>query len=230
MTTTKDDRYYNWCFTSFKDCIGFKADQVQYITWQHEVCPTTQSKHIQGYVEFKKKLSLKQVKEYLQDKKCHVEVRRGSQKQAIDYCHKKDTKDPKYDDFFEYGTPKDQGHRTDIDDIYDDLEEGLTSKEILVRYRGRALKYINMIAKGVSIFHGFDLNDSRILSQRQEESMLRIRLEYMKQQEEDAKKLKQDEELRRLKEEKENSSNETRTASDSNNTSKINYDYEDYVE
>lgn len=44
-----------WCFTSFKDEPPLFSDDMKYLLFAPEVCPTTQRKHWQGYVEWKNK-------------------------------------------------------------------------------------------------------------------------------------------------------------------------------
>ena len=61
--------------------------------------------HIQGYIEFTKKQSFSVLKKI--NNRIHWEQRRGTQKQAIDYCKKEG-------DFEEFGTPKKQGDRIDL--------------------------------------------------------------------------------------------------------------------
>ena len=56
----------------------------------------------------------------------HLEIRRGTQQQARDYCQKHDTR---VDGPWEYGTPHKAGKRNDIEEMYDDIEEGFTLKK-----------------------------------------------------------------------------------------------------
>lgn len=64
--------------------------------------------HLQGYVELESRVVFDKIRKHL----CgfHLEPRLGSQQQAIEYCKKQGT-------YHEYGVPKLQGHRTDIDSI-----------------------------------------------------------------------------------------------------------------
>jgi hypothetical protein len=55
-----------------------------------EVCPTTGRQHLQCYFELKKQTRFNAIKKALPDG-CHIESRKGSQQQSIDYC-KKDNK------------------------------------------------------------------------------------------------------------------------------------------
>lgn len=162
---TKDDRYRNWCFTCYND---IKDIDCVFMVYQTEICPTTKKEHKQGYIEFKDKCSMKKVKELFDDKSIHLEPRWGTQKQAIDYCTKKDTRKEGTQPFIK-GNPKNQGNRKDLDEIYDDIEEGMTAKEILLRHRGNALRHMNMIKKGLMVFHDLDDVDKYILMKRGED-------------------------------------------------------------
>jgi len=78
--------------------------------------------HLQGYCELKDRTTLSAIRKHF--KKIWVANRRGTQEQAITYC-KKDN------DFVERGTPKAQGKRTDIDDVRDMIEKGVSKREII---------------------------------------------------------------------------------------------------
>jgi len=80
-----------WCFTSFVEPgLILVADAFRYAIWQKEKCPTTDSIHYQGYVEFHVQLRLSEVKKVLPS--AHWEPRKGTQEQAIEYCKKSETR------------------------------------------------------------------------------------------------------------------------------------------
>lgn len=60
--------------------------ECQYMVYGHEVAPTTNTPHLQGYVYFPSQRSLQSVIKKLPG--CHVEVRGGSHSQAVTYCKK----------------------------------------------------------------------------------------------------------------------------------------------
>lgn len=150
-------RFRNWCFTSYTCPILpiFDDDKMQYMTFQEERCPSTLKHHWQGYVEFKEKISIKAIKEIMKDNKIHLEIRKGTQKQAIDYVHKLDTRVT--DKIYEMGSKKQQGARNDLDNIVDAIEDNLTAKEILLQFRGNALRHMGMIQRGLEAFHGLGI-------------------------------------------------------------------------
>lgn len=103
----RNPRYRNICFTSYKDCLDeifcFDDDNesycikesvsevLSYLIMQKERCPTTLKIHWQGYCEFKDQLTLSQIKSIFDDNTLHIEPRRGTTLQAIEYCRKADT-------------------------------------------------------------------------------------------------------------------------------------------
>lgn len=118
-------RVRNWCFVSFVN-LEWEAligDEILYICFGKEICPDTKRLHWQGYAEFSKQNTKKRVKELFGSNEIHVDPRRGTQKQAIDYC-KKDG------DFYEFGELKKQGKRTDMTSVREMIQDGFTNSEI----------------------------------------------------------------------------------------------------
>lgn len=161
------DRYRPWIFTSYN--LDLKIPDCKFCVYQNEICPSTGKEHLQGYIEFKDKYSMKKVKELFSDDKIHLEVRKGSQKQAISYCTKTETRKPETKPTI-IGKVLGQGHRTDLDEIYDDIEEGMTAKEILMRHKGNAIRHISCIKKSLIIYHDLDMVDQYILQKREAEN------------------------------------------------------------
>ena len=84
--------------------------------------------HIQGYSEFIKKMSLSGIKRvHLRKGSLHVERRRGTQTQAIDYTKKKDTRVTGENSWsYEAGSPKRQGvHKDNIKDCVEQIDQGM---------------------------------------------------------------------------------------------------------
>lgn len=118
-------RVRNWMFTAWveKDWETMINEDVLYICVGEEICPTTGRLHWQGYAEFSKQLTKERVQEVMNYPALHVDPRRGTQKQAIDYC-RKDGK------FREFGTRKQQGKRTDMTSVREMIQDGFTNSEI----------------------------------------------------------------------------------------------------
>lgn len=102
--------------------------------------------HIQGYVEFENAKTLTATKKLISSR-VHLESRRGTAKQASEYC-KKDS------EFQEYGTLSTQGCRTDIVDAIDDLKDGkpitefiLENPTLYARYRNTFLDVVDILQR-----------------------------------------------------------------------------------
>lgn len=98
----------NYCFTLFDSRFLEKVDGMpmacqvdwddmkgfRYITFQMEKCPDSKRYHLQGYIEFKEAVRMTVFQKFLgtlvNEKKvmCHMEKRKGSQSEAIEYCTK----------------------------------------------------------------------------------------------------------------------------------------------
>ncbi len=94
---------------------------ITYAVFQLEECPTTKKPHLQMYIELAKQQSLRQIKKIFNDNTIHIDSRKGTQKQAIAYCSKEDTRieEPVF-----LGVPKTQGKRTDLDSIKEAVKNG----------------------------------------------------------------------------------------------------------
>lgn len=116
-----------WCFTSFRtdweenwNTVGKMLAStlgVGYIIYGKETCPETGKKHIQGYVEFAKKKTMKGAQQAIGDPNAHMEGARGTGEQASDYCKKEG-------DWVEMGKKKKQGDRTDLTLVRDLVRTG----------------------------------------------------------------------------------------------------------
>lgn len=81
-----------WCFTSWGDEIKFKKFELcDFMICQLEECPTTERLHWQGYIEFKKIYTLRQVKSLFKEKGLTLATARESRERNILYCSKDKT-------------------------------------------------------------------------------------------------------------------------------------------
>lgn len=150
---------------------------IKFAVGQEEICPTTNKKHLQTYIEFEKEQSLKSIREMLNDfkeytiyhivngKESNLQKRKGSQNSAIKYCTKKDTR-KENGLSFEFGEKKVQGKRSDLDDIVDMVYKGHTRNEILIEHKGNALRHLHFIKDAMLISRGFDALDKYVTLER----------------------------------------------------------------
>lgn len=160
----KSIRVRNYCFTAFeKPPTTFDDNLVAYVIYQTEEAPSTKKIHWQGYIELKKALSFSKVQGIL-GSNAHLEPRKGTQQQAIDYCCKIKSQIEKP---FEWGIKKMQGNRSDLDSIYDAIIDGCTEKEILHLFEGHAIRYGNLIHKAIAVNIGLSPLDAIIITNRE---------------------------------------------------------------
>lgn len=142
-------RLRNYCFTLFTENKDDEEEShrrvvpeestVRFAIWQLEVCATTGRRHYQGYVEFNNSMRVSAVKALLGGT-VHLEKRRGSREQAIEYCRKDDTK------IAGPWTIGDEdcvqpGKRTDLDNIGREILDGANLSSIVEKYPGTYIKY-----------------------------------------------------------------------------------------
>lgn len=119
-----------WCFTLNNPTVEpdvliacLVENGATYVIWGVETAPTTGTPHWQGYVEFAGPKRAKQVTKMVSG--WHIESRKGTQKQAIDYCKGLSAGKTPNAVVHEHGEPVEinQGHRSDIDRYTSVLKE-----------------------------------------------------------------------------------------------------------
>lgn len=153
-----------WCFTvnnytpeeekQLAAAVDNNAD-VSYIGFGREI-GANGTPHLQGYLELVSKLRLGGVRLIAGLGRAHLELRKGSQAEARDYCTKESTDD---NPFEEYGTlvETNQGRRNDIAAVRELLDSGASELEIAeshfgswIRYRKSFTQYANLRNKKVA--------------------------------------------------------------------------------
>ncbi len=115
-------------------------ETIQYLIVGEETCPETHRCHYQGFIQYKEDINLKYFKDNISNI-THIEWRRGTVQQNIDYCKKSNT-------YQEYGEPDYgfQERRNDLTDIYNDIYiNNLTLSQIAMEYPNQWIRYSNGI-------------------------------------------------------------------------------------
>ena len=131
-------RHRNWVFTLNNPENALSLEQFTggtYLTYQLEQGESG-TIHYQGYVEFGEKKSLGNLRSMLPG--AHFEARRGTQAEAIAYCKKTETR---LGEPYEEGQPKEQGKRSDLEEIRLRITEGATNESIADNYFGQWCRY-----------------------------------------------------------------------------------------
>jgi len=124
---------------------------VTFVVYQRELCPDTDREHFQGYLE------LSSPKTYINIhtdvpglETAHLEVRRGTQQQAIAYCEKEDSR---IEGPWRQGEPKAQGAREDLKRVRDLIEQNKPMREVahehpdvFFKYSTGLMRYRRMVA------------------------------------------------------------------------------------
>jgi len=117
---------------------------VKYFTFQREIGNETGTEHFQLYIEFEVGKRFETMKEYFPT--AHIEARKGSKKQARDYCQKDDTRMDGHN-VFTHGDFVESGERSDLNDIMQMIESGAADGEIKAAYPSQFFRYYKNIAQ-----------------------------------------------------------------------------------
>lgn len=117
-----------WCFTNYNlefDYIPILNEyNAKYIIVGREVCPSTNREHDQGFIYYNNpKMSVKAVAKELGQ--CHVEKCKGTLEQNCNYCSKDNN-------VREFGTKPEQGARSDLKCVLNELQIGSKCVDDLV--------------------------------------------------------------------------------------------------
>lgn len=103
----KQARRYALTFYSPPD-FEFDSKSTRYFVSGKEVCPETKRVHYQSYIELFKPVSIKKLKDIVDDNKVHAESCKGSPGQNVEYCKKDGCL------YREEGTVSNPGKRNDL--------------------------------------------------------------------------------------------------------------------
>lgn len=130
-------RSREWCFTinnyTAEDESQLELLNARYLLYSYEVGEETQTAHIQGYVVFNDAKTMSSISKKL--KRAHLETANGnaeSNRQYIVGPYNKNGKMKPYNpNHKEFGTMPQQGKRTDIDTIREQLKEKPSMREVV---------------------------------------------------------------------------------------------------
>lgn len=136
----------SYMFTSYLETLPEYDDElVRYLTFQGEICPTTNRKHWQGYVEFYKPCSIRRCQITLNIGNSHCDKRRGTREEARKYCQ--DRTKLTFDKIYEFGdfSAGGQGTRNDLKSLINKIEAGATDYELIKESPETVNKYMKFI-------------------------------------------------------------------------------------
>lgn len=150
----KESRHHNWCFTialfppsgeSWTEPTGL-PDGLSYIVYQLEEGDDGLL-HYQGYMESTNQCTLSAAKKKLGCRWAHLEPRRGTVEQAINYCAKPGGLEP----VVEFGRYKRQGERSDLIYIKDRIQQGATELDLWQESFSDMVRYHKGITRAMQV-------------------------------------------------------------------------------
>lgn len=137
--TIRQQQLRNVCFTINNPSLDMEelaqtlkeAHSVSYFVFGKEVGESG-TPHYQGYVELKHSVEFMTIHKLLCNG--HIEARRGTVEQAVEYCRKDG-------EFTEWGTVSAQGERNDIKSVAELVKSGAATYEIAMTYPVQYIRY-----------------------------------------------------------------------------------------
>lgn len=140
-------RFRNVCFTlnNPEGLIPFNAERMRYLVYQEEIGESG-TYHLQGYCEFNNQERQAAAKELLGGPSVHIDARRGTQAEAVDYCTKEFNKDGSIKRIphttpYTFGVPYTQGKRMDLESFKDEVIAGKRKRDLLDDHYGVIARY-----------------------------------------------------------------------------------------
>lgn len=137
----------NYTLDDLNNIALISLEKIKYIIYGKEIAPNTGTPHLQGYIELNTPQRMSYVKKLLNNNSVHLEARKGTKQQAIEYC-KKDG------DYHQLGLTKitdkvikKQGQRNDILCIWAAIKSGYSQSLLLETYPIEYVKYGKAIDK-----------------------------------------------------------------------------------
>jgi len=135
---------------------GYGESNCEYLVYQHERGESG-TPHLQGFFRYKNRRSFRAVVNELQSRGLrgiHLEPRRGTIDQAIEYCTRESKRDVASNaNIVEFGTrPVGSGTRTDIRSVIQAVKEGRTARELFDEHPEACVKYARGIERARFVF------------------------------------------------------------------------------
>lgn len=113
----------------------------RYMIAQPELCPKTQRKHTQGYLECEKPIVLDTAKKVIGYNQVHMEIAYAGQSANKRYCTKKESRLFDEDCVFEWGDALKSGQRTDLEAVATMIQNGDSLTDVAQEAPGTFIRY-----------------------------------------------------------------------------------------
>jgi hypothetical protein len=135
----------NWCFTYFfyvwEDIEFFLDLKCRGIIFQEEMCPNTQTPHLQGFIRFARAYTLSQVKAVFPIHMHHIHLESAvSPVDAVAYCRKGDTR---FGECYEEGDLMfKQGESRELMAAYESIRDGTSYSKLVRSFPIQCIRHI----------------------------------------------------------------------------------------
>lgn len=159
----------NFTFTSFLNHDGQLSepaftDDMQFMCFQHEVCPDTNRQHIQGYVQFRNRTRLTHIKRRGNIwGTAHIERANGTAEANIKYCSK--YTGSIVGTYKSFGNAAMAGKPTDLTEAIALLQKGSTLEEIRIKHPEVYIRHTKNLAKYIEDRDSFKVAEWRTISE-----------------------------------------------------------------
>jgi len=142
--------YQNWVFTSFEvEPPAYDENTMLFMVYQRETAPTTQKLHWQGYFKAHKRIGFKTAKQIVGNS-AHLEVMRGTPKQASDYCLKDETAIEGTRAVF--GEIPTHGDKNDMAAWRDAIKAGMSQTDLFENFLPLMLRFSNAYKQMATLY------------------------------------------------------------------------------
>lgn len=146
------DTFRQLLMEMFEKIIELSHNRIKFVIGQIELCKTSQRPHLQGFLNCDK-LTFKTVLKTLPPT-THLEISRCSAQTNINYCTKSKTRLLPH--VFVGEPPKGQGHRTDIEHVYECAMDLIPTDQMLVTLGHEGMRNIQLYQRTLDTLLGLD--------------------------------------------------------------------------
>lgn len=115
----------------------------QYAIYGRETAPSTGTRHLQGFINFKSKREFTVIRDLLGGSG-HIEPAHGTDQDNKEYCSKDG-------DFWEFGCPRGQGRRSDLEEVAEYIKSGAREYDVVEKYTSVWFRYYRGIQSAMSV-------------------------------------------------------------------------------
>jgi len=134
ITIHDTDWYMNYMAMQLRD--DESNDKIKYYVMGMETCPTTNKKHIQGYIYYKDARTFSAVKKDFPTSHIEARLAESTPQQAADYCKK----EKQYEERGVLPVDK-RGKVNEWKDIVEDIQGGMNLQELTEKYPEASIRY-----------------------------------------------------------------------------------------